>query len=70
MNIGDAVNLKTYGWADRSCVVIAKGIPSGISNLTAYEIDFHGLRFYMKPELGTRKHMNVGNSAYWIEPIQ
>jgi hypothetical protein len=53
MKIGDPVRLRTYGWADRPCAITAKEVPAGIGNLTAYQIDFHNLRFYMKPELGT-----------------
>ena len=46
--------------------IIKKSVPSGLvdDRLSAFVTE-SGARFYMKSELGTSKHYNVGNRAYW-----
>ena len=65
MKVGDKVKFFSHGEFRRVLTIVEVGIPSGIDNLTAYRTDENTL-FYMKGELGTGKHYNVGNRAFWI----
>ncbi len=71
MKVGDIVFLETYCRSPRKGIITKVGIPSGMGdNLTTYEVEVQDfpfpLKFYMKPELRSGKHFNVGNRAYWI----
>jgi hypothetical protein len=67
--IGHEVTLCTYGIEVKKGKIVNYPVASGINNLTCYEVEFTDGKkalFYMKPELGTNKHLNVGNKAFWI----
>lgn len=76
MKVGDCVNLCTYGPTTNSYVVLERGliIAAGTSNdintQACYDvwIDNKIAQFYMKPQLWTRFHLNVGDNVFWIEP--
>ena len=76
MKIGDCVNLCTYGSTADSYVVreaghiVAVGTSNDINTSACYDvwIDNKIAQFYMKPQMLTGFHLNVGNAAFWIVP--
>lgn len=46
--------------------ITEKGLSSGIGdNLSTFRVAWNGALFYTKNELGTNRHYNVGNRAFW-----
>lgn len=70
MKVGDRVALFSHIGFRRFLTITESHLPSGIDKFTCYKTN-EGLTFYMKPELGTGRHYNVGNKAFWIvAPLQ
>lgn len=65
MKSGDRVALFSHDGFRRFLTIAATHIPSGIDSLTCYKTN-EGSTFYMKPDLSTGRHYNVGNKAFWI----
>ena len=79
MKLGTIVSLRTHGKNRNFVRVVAigrierVGTSNEFNSKACYDVSDIGRfagKFYMRPELGTRKHLNVGNSAFWIEEYQ
>jgi hypothetical protein len=70
MKLGDRATLYSHNGFIRFVDIVGFGIPDPlVGQKTCYRTNDDAL-FYMKPELNTGKHYNVGNSAFWIIRIQ
>lgn len=77
MKVGTTVNLCTYGDTAENTRIVsvgyisAVGMANELNSKTCYAVRrplvFQDALFYMKPELGTCRYLNVGNAAFWIE---
>jgi hypothetical protein len=62
----EKVALFSHNGFRRFLFITEEGLPSGLNNgLAAFRTD-EGSLFYMKPELNTGRHYNVGNKAFWV----
>lgn len=65
MKVGDKVALFSHTGFRRVLTISEVGVSSGINSSACYKTSESSV-FYMKPELFTRRHYNVGNKAFWI----
>jgi hypothetical protein len=65
MKVGDQVALFSHDGFRRFCIISKSRVPSTFDGTPCYETT-DGTLFYLKPELGTGRHYNVGNKAFWI----
>lgn len=66
MRIGDRVSLFSDSGFQGFLTIVEVGVSSGLGDgLTCYKMN-DGTLFYMRPEIRTGRHFNVGNKAFWI----
>jgi len=75
MKVGTHVDFCTHGSTIGSSVVretghiVAVGTSNDINTQACYDVMIDGqiAKFYIKPQLRTGFHLNVGNAAFWIQ---
>lgn len=70
MKVGDLVGLYSYDGLRKVVKIIDKEVPDTFLGTQNCYITDEGALFYMKAELGTGKHCNVGNKAFWIKKYE
>jgi hypothetical protein len=65
MKTGDRAAIFSYDGFHRFVTILDADIPSGINEKTCYITNELSM-FYMMPEIGTGKHYNVANKAFWL----